>query len=343
MENVNNSNMTLAWFNINRRCNNACDFCYASDSLVSNEEMALESAKKYVSLLKQLDFKKIILIGGEPTLYKGLEILINCIHESGMVCAVQTNGIAFADIDMLEKCISAGMDECCISIKGFTEDSYCRTTGTGNYERMRKAIFNAKALSYNMLYSYTLTKTTDDELKEISNGINELGLDNIYFQTVHPTFSSNDIYQKQDMQKWVDFYNRLNMSLEKTQVAYKFSINFPLCLFGEKTALDWLKRDILHRNTCQLIMATGVVFDTDLKILPCNMYVKKPFESEQNIAETSEQLRRMIEMTLSSPIRTAARKPPSDICAECYRWSQCHAGCPARWNYENADNVICGF
>lgn len=333
----------IAWLNVNRKCNNKCTFCYAIDRLMSKDEMDIESALAMVDILKKTGVHKIIIIGGEPTLYESLVQLIKKIHDSEMVCTVQTNGLMFSDEKNLQSCIDAGMDECCISIKGFNEYDYKKTTGTDNFTKLIQAIENVKKVGFNMLYSYVVSRGTFAEAEKLVNGVDSLGIKSIFISCVHPTIGEGINYKKIDLDQFTLFFQVVHELLIEKNVIHKFSLNYPLCKFPETTIVQWLKQGILHQCTCQLVMGTGVVFDCDMKMLPCNMYVKRPFDNEQKIIKDESELFDILESEHVREIREKVRKPITKACEECFRWAQCYAGCSARWIYEKPDEVIQGF
>ena len=63
--------LTTAWFTVNRNCQFHCEWCYAKESTPS-QIMDFEKAKSTVDALHKKGIKKIILIGGEPLLYKNI-------------------------------------------------------------------------------------------------------------------------------------------------------------------------------------------------------------------------------------------------------------------------------
>ena len=336
-------NFDIAWLNVNRGCNNRCTFCYAKDAIQSCEEMPYREAIQLLTVLRELSLRKIILIGGEPTIYPNIIGLVKAITGHGMSCTVQSNGIRFADIAFLREMISAGMTECGISIKGFSEEEYAQTTGTRNYPLLLKAIDNLAKLNYMAMFSYVLSKPSLDEADKLILGVKKLGLKNIYISPVHPTLCEADGYAPPDYRNWVKVYKHIISKLSTENVKFSFGISFPLCAFSEEEIVSYMRRGIIRKNCCQAVLGNGLVFDTDFRLLPCNMFVKAPFIKDQKRIKSANDIYEIMNTPAVKSFYEWTNTPLTKECQACYRWSQCHAGCRARWTYENPEEEISGF
>ena len=61
-------NIKTGWLTVTRKCNNFCEWCYTQNKL-SCESMKFDDAMSSVDKLVEMGVKRIVLIGGEPTLY----------------------------------------------------------------------------------------------------------------------------------------------------------------------------------------------------------------------------------------------------------------------------------
>lgn len=343
MDHSQEKNFSFAWLNVNRSCNNQCDFCYAKDAILSHAEMDYHEACHLLGLLKDLQLKKIILIGGEPTIYPHIIDLVRTISSYGLNCTIQSNGLKFADISFLGNMIDAGMTECGVSIKGFTEKEYAQTTGTHNYSQMVKAIDNFSKLNYEPMFSYVLSEPSIDIADRLISGVKKFGLKNIYISPVHPTLCEPAGYDPPDYTKWVEVYRHIVSELSPEDIDFSFGISFPLCAFPEDEIVSYMRKNIVRKNCCQAVLGNGLVFDTDFRLLPCNMLVKTPFIENQKSIKRVQDIYEIMSTSEVIDFHDWRNTPLTEKCQNCYRWSQCHAGCHARWTYKSPEKEIRGF
>lgn len=90
-----------------------CNCPYCINSLTDKTlQMPFEKAKKNIlKAIKELGVKEAVILGGEPTLYKDLFLLINLLKESGLRrVGLTTNGIRLKETDFLIGLIHTGID-----------------------------------------------------------------------------------------------------------------------------------------------------------------------------------------------------------------------------------------
>ncbi|MDP8253754.1 MAG: radical SAM protein [Candidatus Kaelpia aquatica] len=136
------SNVALA---ITNRCNMFCKVCYAQNEEggFSFDEMSLETIRQILSRIGKN--KKILLLGGEPTLRDDLFDIIKVIKLSGNVPILYTNGIKLADENYVDKLIKAGVKKIFLSIDSLNENIATRLRGdsTCHYSKL-EALNNLK-------------------------------------------------------------------------------------------------------------------------------------------------------------------------------------------------------
>ena len=83
----------IVWLALTYKCNNRCIWCYAGSNNINNHIKNLSSPNEdsIISLLVDLGIKKIALIGGEPTLFKGIERIIEKLSRNISIYLI-TNG-----------------------------------------------------------------------------------------------------------------------------------------------------------------------------------------------------------------------------------------------------------
>lgn len=77
-----------------RKCNLRCLYCYSNAGEPAENELSIDELKSVVFQAKNLGARKIVLLGGgEPLLYEGLEEIVNYISSLGLQQIVFTNGV----------------------------------------------------------------------------------------------------------------------------------------------------------------------------------------------------------------------------------------------------------
>lgn len=71
------------------KCNLKCPFCYGPSTEIADIEV--ESHKKILKGIKNFGVEKVIFAGGEPTLYRHFDEIINYARSLGLDVSIQTN------------------------------------------------------------------------------------------------------------------------------------------------------------------------------------------------------------------------------------------------------------
>lgn len=74
------------------RCNLNCEYCYNKNKLNSTTEMNLAQWKQTIDVLKESSEPRIYFTGGEPTLYKDFDAVVDYVYEAGLKMELLTNG-----------------------------------------------------------------------------------------------------------------------------------------------------------------------------------------------------------------------------------------------------------
>lgn len=133
---------------LTNKCNLDCFYCHKEgrdnnyeDITLNQDEVILFSKMAY-----DIGFRKFKLMGGEPTLYKNLESIIEGIRSfsDNIDISMVTNGILLKEkyVDYL----NSGIDRFNISIHGWNLDSFTKTTG-GSKRNLLKVKENIDELS----------------------------------------------------------------------------------------------------------------------------------------------------------------------------------------------------
>lgn len=134
----------FGWIELTNRCNLKCSYCYANSGGDNSTDLGIDIWKEVIAGFRYLGAEKILLSGGEPTLYPGLTELLHYCREIGLLPGLVTNGLALND-----RIIGALLDAKAfvqLSLDSVHADAYfaargvpCVQTVLANLERLQQA------------------------------------------------------------------------------------------------------------------------------------------------------------------------------------------------------------
>lgn len=325
---------STVWLTTNTTCNNNCKWCYAKSFTKLKRNMQVDEVEKYVKVLKQTGVKKIILIGGEPSVHPDILQIIKIINDSGLKVSMATNARKFADYNFALKAVKNGLENINISIKGSSEKEYLESTNSYGLEEMLKGYKNLKSLGTNVSLSYVLCDTDYEKFDRFWNLVKKYNLNNIMFQLYKP--SASDTENPVTIETLAEICKYVYDKIYKDDVNFIFEMSIPLCTLDENMLKHMIKTKRIT-TCCHISKGSGMIFDTDFNILPCNHFMGHPLN------EKPVSLDSLIDFWNSKDVkefRNIIKKYPSEICSRCSKWYFCGGGCMIRWLSNDPDEVI---
>lgn len=126
--------------NINFNCNLNCVMCHMDKKKkLVKKELGLEELKKVVFEGKEMGIKNVLILGGEPFLWKDLFKLIEFCNKEGMDTTVITNG-TLLNKSLLGKIFSSRLPHLHLSLDGATSKTHNAIRGKNVFEKVMKNI-----------------------------------------------------------------------------------------------------------------------------------------------------------------------------------------------------------
>ncbi len=171
----------IVW-NFTNMCNMRCKHCYQRASRPLPNELSLSEKLKLIDELDRAGVAAIALSGGEPTIHPDFLTVVKAISDRGMYPAVATNGWTFANMDFLKKAKKAGLRYVEVSVDSAYPNKHDEFRGVrGAWERAIKALENAVKLGINNAMAVTITKYNIDEVDEILDLAESIGVKRVIF------------------------------------------------------------------------------------------------------------------------------------------------------------------
>ncbi len=320
-----------------------CEWCYAKETEYRGE-MSLELAKELATLIHSCGIKKIILIGGEPTIWGPLLDFNKFCRGIGVETQIATNALKFANDAFWENYVKNPNDLVGISLKGCGELSYKKTTGIKDFDSIVTGLRRGIDF-FHCGVSTVYSSLNPNELIDTARFSKELGAKylDVGFCTPVPTQKGSDgdflIPPEQIVSNVMSVYDDVNSIMEGK---ISFSMKLPLCLWPE-TFLDLLTSRNQISTLCQLRQKSGLIFGVSGEVIMCNNLFDFPVGKFGEDFSSVDELLDFLNSPLIAGYYDRLNNYPSKKCISCKRFSGCGGGCPMFWSYYNADEVIRGF
>lgn len=320
---------------LTRNCNLRCSFCYAKKTgYVENETIEYENLKKIIDFCNEGKVGFIVFTGGEPTLYPYFIEILKYIKSKShnMIPTIATNGILLENFDYCKSLIDNGVDYIDISLKGKDKDDCYATVGYDCFTQQMSAIRNLSALPIDFTCSMVLTWNNINNFCETIKSAYDNGAKQFSFTFVIDNEDSEEKdlgYLKKHnpfdlIESFVSQIEKLNSITTDWWIEY----SFPMCAYT-KEQLALLKGRLA--DPCQIHKRNGITFDTQLNLLPCNMYIEMKMGQLNTDFFSYKEFLEQINYMPYKNIINSLNLLPSEVCSLCKHLKSCYGGCPVIW------------
>lgn len=233
------------YFEITRKCNLNCTFCYNKSNDSFSKELSKEQIFSLLDELSELGTFEIRFTGGEPTIHPDFFEIIEYSVKLGFFVSLGTNGIWSEDV--LDKIKTSGIKIIIVSLDGHEEyNDSIRGSGTFN-----KTILTLKNLRHNkdliLKINCVLTRHNKKYIDYIINLADFLGIDAVNFATLklggRASGNKYNTLTQKDMFEIVQNINRLRQNC-------KVKIQTYLDIIDKPTKEYMFQSSLLNKKTC---------------------------------------------------------------------------------------------
>lgn len=330
-------NLKSFWITVNRNCNFRCKWCYAENTgYCSNDDMSIEKAKQIVDLATEIDIKHITIIGGEPTLWNGLFELNDYCREKCINTSMLTNACRFGDNIYWKEYQKHSCDSVGISIKAANEAQFHNLvskspllyaqTGLG----IHRAIDRYPEAGVSTVWSKLIS---NHNLLEIAHQAKISGAKSFMISLCTATLSENGA-SGEHMLNAKDLVIGLTKIYPILDELYSgkvmFELSMPLCIWPQKFIENLVEKGQLL-STCHVQERSGLVFDINGDVLPCNSMLNAHIAKwSQDFYDGGSLLRHLRSQRVCDDYKQLLRYP-ADCCSECSMTKYCRGGCILNW------------
>lgn len=336
---------THFWLTLNRECNFRCKWCYGESSdYKANDNMSFEQASGIIDLAYQIGVDSVTLIGGEPTLWKPLLKLVSYCKKKNIKVGIVTNACIFSNDDYWKSYQENPCDSIGISIKGVTNKHFKEFVGR---ERLLEptilGISRALCFYENAGVSTFMSSiTSNEDILDIATVARKLGAKSFMISPSIVTLSDDNISCDYTMdpcvaaEKIINLYPQLN-DLYGGEITIESSL--PLCVWPAGFVELLLSRNQLT-GPCHVHDRSGLVFDTNGGVLPCNSMLNFYIIENMNSFKDGQFLLDSINSQVIREIYENILRLPHDSCSKCRLKDRCRGGCILNWTSFDPD-LIC--
>ncbi|MDD4290462.1 MAG: radical SAM protein [Patescibacteria group bacterium] len=333
------------WFPLQYECNNRCSWCYAPSEITSSKEKRFDDKKEneFIDLIDDLNVKKVILIGGEPSIYSNLERVIERISKKGIRASMVTNGRKLSDYDFVQKVGDAGLTSLTVSIEGSSPEIHDSITRiSGSFYETLQGIDNSIKYGFPTCTETTMCNENEGDLENIVSLLEERDLSHRLFNICGPCVSNlDDSTYTIPLSKGAKLFERVYESAKRKNVRLVTPV--PVCNLNQEMYKDMKKNKAISHG-CHILFGTNFVLDANGDILPCVHFSNYPIFNvyEEGKVMSSERFRDLWEnpKEANQQFRKVLRRYPSQKCSEGDCWNPCTGGCSVFWLKYNPEEEI---
>ena len=314
-------NIHTVWLVITSKCNNNCSFCYYKKR---SEEMSLETIKKYIILLNKIKPKKIILIGGEPTLHPNFVDIVQLLYQNNFKISVVSNGYGFSNLKIVKKVIDK-IKNISISIEGTNKTHNKIVRNNLAYDSIINSIKNIQLFNKNPSTNTVINKENINNIEYLISDLYNLGLRKFTFNIC----SSFDISDKIS-------YSPKELIKDFEPILRRLTNKYSDCDFHVLTSLGKcvISKDLqkYFNHKCHIFSNSGLIIDSNNEILLCTHWVDYPL-ARINPSISYEDFKDLWKKL--EKYRLEVSKRPLKECSICSEKINCYGGCPIFWKVNN--------
>jgi radical SAM protein with 4Fe4S-binding SPASM domain len=332
-----------AWLTVNRSCNLRCQWCYGmSSGFEYSLNIEYETAKKIVLLLKEIGIKTIVIIGGEPTIWKNLFSLNDLCNELSLRTSIITNAYAFHSEKFWLNYLKHPNTRIEISLKAFDEESSLLVTGNRRYFENVKVGIEKIVSKFKTPINIVYSNLVENNLLRMVTTAVYLGASYVDVCICKPILENKKFTAPftVNFEKMAEeISSNFDQMIDITKGALSFTLNTPLCIWPA----DFIQKSIQQKRIgkgCQFQHRSGIVFDTDGSALLCNSMLNCSVGKYGVDFIDSDSLIELFNSDKVNRIYSYVNSYPSEKCIDCELYQNCRGGCPLMWTVFDPNKIV---
>ena len=286
-----------------RRCNFRCPYCYVPHQPDLAEELSRAEIRGVIRQAQALGARKMIILGGEPTIYPHILEMIAFIRSQGLAVEMFTNGSGVSV--QFARALADQSVRVVLKMNSFDEATQDRLTGVpGSYRQIRQALTLLQQAGYPsddlfLAVSTVISRDNHDEILPMWQWLRDRGIAP-YFEIITPQANAVDHPELHLPPEELEILFNDIARLDRERYGHHWEPQPPL--MGNKC--------LRHRFSC-LVTARGDVLPCVGVTIPVGNIRETPLADILQNSDVIQNLKRHRE-TIKGPCRDCERA------AECY-------------------------
>ena len=337
------------WLPLTYRCNNKCSWCYAKNETLRDRDLSDKNENLFLNFLSDLNVGKIVLIGGEPTLYQNIHRLISEANNKNIRIGMVSNGRKLSEYNFCKRLKDSGIYSVTVSLEGSKEKLHDKITNVkGSFRQSLKGLENAIALGINSSTETVMSRENEDDLEEIVSLVEQYDLKQSAFSICGPCIS--DVENS-------DFSLTLNEGARMFEKVFKKAkykdrmkliTSTTICSFDKELYTEMKRKKVVSKG-CHILTGFRFVLEPNGDVIPCVHFAGLPIFNifgEGDIIMSSQEFLDEYNSPKgpNQKFRKLLRRYPSTKCKDDECWGeQCAGGCPIFWSKYDPEMEIKGL
>lgn len=245
---------------VSYRCNLRCTHCFLGEHLNTNLTFSFDELTKLIDACPQWGTEEVTLLGGEPTIYRGVEDLVHYIQAKGLRARLVTNGLhGFARF--MNRFDGSIKPIVYFSIDGSCPAVHDGIRGRGTFDRLVANIRRSQGLGYTGYGIMSVSGQNAHDVVPTLRLCDELGLEhvNVHFVTERGYASADNVISFATWQRIREEIAEASRNLRVTARA-----DHSLAPFGE------------YQGYCSVRAEDNLMFYPDGRVFICAMFFDVP-------------------------------------------------------------------
>lgn len=225
--------LNTVWYEVTQSCNMKCLHCYeGGEHKPGKDLLTLHDWKNITHQLKEIGIGRVIVIGGEPTLYKHIEELLVFLHREEIKTTLFTN--TYPINNELMNTILKTRPEIKVSLYGINANVHDAITGIqGSFDKLINTITFLGKNGIEVNIAITVMRENEHQIDSFPEFVAQLPIQRYKIDVIRKVFDGKQNLHFPDSESVKRKSYRHSPNFYATKEIFDRNISFNSCWFGK--------------------------------------------------------------------------------------------------------------